>query len=71
MPVLPLDHPEPFVATLGVMLYPGLDDESRLNAKALASHWLGEPISKYFEAGHRLSDKTLMTPACGCCSRAR
>ena len=28
MPILPLDHPEPFAATLGVMLYPGTDDDS-------------------------------------------
>jgi hypothetical protein len=27
MPILPLDHPDPFAATLGVMLYPGADDD--------------------------------------------
>jgi hypothetical protein len=26
MPTLPLDHPEPFSATLGVMLYPATDE---------------------------------------------
>ena len=25
MPILPLDYPEPYAATLGVMLYPGVD----------------------------------------------
>ena len=26
MPILKLDYPEPFLMTLGTMLYPGLDD---------------------------------------------
>ena len=26
MPILPLNYPEPFAATLGVMLYPAIDD---------------------------------------------
>jgi len=25
MPILPLDYPEPFAATLGVMLYPSME----------------------------------------------
>jgi hypothetical protein len=29
MPILPLDHPEPFAATLGIMLYPGSDEGAR------------------------------------------
>jgi hypothetical protein len=34
MPVLPLKHPEPFAATLGVMLYSGTDNENRRKALA-------------------------------------
>jgi hypothetical protein len=30
MPILPLDHSEPFVATLGVMLYPATDEADTL-----------------------------------------
>jgi hypothetical protein len=36
MPVLPLDHPEPFAAVLGVMLYPGTDEDDRRKARAFA-----------------------------------
>ena len=36
MPILPLDHPEPFAATLGVMLYPGADNDDPLKARAFA-----------------------------------
>jgi hypothetical protein len=55
MPILPLDHPEPFAATLGVMLYPGTDEDDRRKARAFAAHWLAEPFRRFDEAGHKLS----------------
>jgi hypothetical protein len=55
MPILPLDHLEPFAATLGVMLYPGTDEDDRRKARAFAAHWLAEPFRRFDEAGHKLS----------------
>jgi hypothetical protein len=59
MPILPLDHPEPFAATLGVMLFPGTDDEP-LKARAFATNWLVEPIRRLHEAGHKISYEALL-----------
>lgn len=53
MPTLPLDHPEPFAATIGVMLYPGTDEDDC--RKAFAAQWIAEPFRCFHEAGHRLS----------------
>jgi hypothetical protein len=50
MPILPLDHPEPFAATLGVMLYPGTDNDDPLKARAFAAQWLATPVRRYEEA---------------------
>ena len=60
MPDLPLDHPEPFAATLGVMLYPGLDDLDRRKAKAFSAHYLAKPIQRLYEAGGALSTESLV-----------
>jgi hypothetical protein len=60
MPILPLDHPEPFSATLGVMLYPGVDDDEPLKARTFAARWLGKPIQWLHEAGHQISCETLL-----------
>jgi hypothetical protein len=38
MPILPLDYPEPFAATLGVMLYPATDEADARKARAFAAH---------------------------------
>src|SRR5918995_6370369 len=54
MPILPLDHPEPFAATLGVMLYPGTDDDDPKKARAFAVQWLAKPLQRFHGAGHRL-----------------
>jgi hypothetical protein len=35
MPILPLDYTEPFAATRGVMLYPGMDDADAPSATRL------------------------------------
>jgi hypothetical protein len=55
MPILPLDHPEPFAATLGVMLYPAMDKADPPKARAFAAQWLGEPLRRLREAGHLLT----------------
>jgi len=44
MPLLPLDHPDPLAAALGIMLYSGLDDESRRRARAYTTRFLAEPL---------------------------
>lgn len=54
MPILPFDHPEPFAATLGVMLYPGTDGTDPRNARAFAAHYLAEPLRRFHEADHAL-----------------
>jgi hypothetical protein len=60
MPILPLDHPEPFAATLGVMLYPGEDEAERRKAGAFASFALAGPIAKFVEDGGEISRDTLL-----------
>ena len=35
MPILPLNHPEPFAAVLGVLLYPATDESDTLKARAI------------------------------------
>ena len=59
MPILPLDHPEPLAATLGVMLYPGEDEASRRRARAYAAQFLAEPLRLFHEAGHSLAYEDL------------
>lgn len=44
MPYLPFDHPEPFAATLGVMLYPGADEREK--AEGFAAHYLAGPLKE-------------------------
>ncbi len=60
MPILPLNHPEPFAATLGVMLYPGTDDLEKRKAAAFQIRWLAEPIERLHADGHKLSYNTLL-----------
>jgi hypothetical protein len=60
MPILPLDHPEPFTATLGVMLYPGTDDLEKRKAAAFQIYWLAEPIRRLNADSHHLSQNTLL-----------
>ena len=60
MPILPLDHPEPFAAVLGVMLYPGAGEGDRGRARAFAAQYLAEPIRQYQKAGGVLPYDTLM-----------
>jgi hypothetical protein len=60
MPILPLDHPEPFAATLGVMLYPATDEADPPKARAFAAQFLAEPIRRFHEAGHILTHDALL-----------
>jgi hypothetical protein len=60
MPFLPLDHPEPFSATIGVMLYPAIEEATK--ARAFAAQFLAEPIPRLREAGHRLSYERRASP---------
>jgi hypothetical protein len=55
MPILPLDHPETFSATLGVMLYPATDPAETRKARAFAARYLAKPIRSLHEAGGTLS----------------
>lgn len=49
MPDLPFDHPEPFAATLGVMLYPGADEREK--AEGFAAHYLAGPLKEALAQG--------------------
>jgi hypothetical protein len=51
MPILPLDHPEPFTATLGVMLYPATDGKDPAKARAFAAQYLASAFTHFREAG--------------------
>ena len=55
MPILPLDHLEPVAATVGVMLYPGEDEDSRRQARASAARHLAKLLRQFHEAGHTLA----------------
>ena len=59
MPILPLEHPEPFAATLGVMLYPGTGNADPRKAIAFASNYLAEPIRQLHEAGRTIAHDDL------------
>ena len=60
MPILPLDHPEPFAATIGVMLYPGTAGADPIKARALASQVLAEPLRQFHQGGQTLSYDDLL-----------
>jgi hypothetical protein len=59
MPILPLDHPEPLAATLGVMLYPGEDEADQKRARAYAAQFLAKPVERFREAGGTLTAEVL------------
>ena len=60
MPILPLDHPEPFSATLGVMLYPATDEADTLKARAYAAQVLAKPFRRFQEEGGDPPFETLL-----------
>jgi hypothetical protein len=51
MPILSLDHPEPFSATLGLMLHPGTDEAETLKARAFAAQVLAKALRRFQEEG--------------------
>ena len=51
MLILPLDHSEPYFATLGVMLYPAVDDADPPKARAYVAQVLARAFSRFREAG--------------------
>jgi hypothetical protein len=57
MPILPLNHPEPFATTLGVILFPALEEQAM--ARAFAAHWLAKILRAYPETWNRLSAEVL------------
>lgn len=59
MPILPLNYPEPFAATIGVMLYPAKNEEKK--ARAAAASYLVEPIRMLHEAGQKLPYEKLIS----------
>jgi hypothetical protein len=55
MPILPLNHKEPFFATLGVMLYPATNGTDPLNASAYAAQGLAAAVKNFRESGGTLT----------------
>jgi hypothetical protein len=51
MLILPLDHSEPYFATLGVMLYPAVDDADPPKARAYVAQVLARAFRRFREAG--------------------
>jgi len=60
MPDLPLNHPEQFAATLGVMLYPGMGASDQRKARAFTAQYLARPIENAVKAGHNVPRETLL-----------
>lgn len=60
MLVLPLDRAGSFLATLGIMLYPGECEAARRKAKAFAAHHLAKPVGQLYESGRSLPNETLL-----------
>jgi hypothetical protein len=60
MPILPLDYCEPLASTLGVMHYPGTDDESQNKARTYTARFLSEPIKQAEAAGHTVPREILL-----------
>src|SRR5260370_37970126 len=52
MQVLPADYPEPFAAVIGTMLYPNEGEAAQ--RRAVAAHYLAEPIRRFEAAGGAL-----------------
>lgn len=58
IPVLPLNQPVPFLETLGVMLYPGITEQSK--AKSFVSRNVAEPLRKFVEGGGVVKTEELL-----------
>ena len=55
MPELPLNSPQPLIATIGTMLYPGLDEDDRRKAAAYAAHYRNPAYRAYLADGGKLT----------------
>lgn len=62
---LPPDHPEPFAALLGRMLYPGPTEREQRRAETYASQYLTEPLRQFYACGGTLSQEALLRIATG------
>src|SRR5262245_52271475 len=51
MLILPLDHSEPYFATLGVMLYPAVDDTDPPKARTYVAQVLARAFRRFRDAG--------------------
>ena len=51
MLILPLDHSEPYFATLGVMLYPAVDDADPPKARAYVAQVLARAFRRFRGTG--------------------
>jgi hypothetical protein len=60
MPILPVDHPQPLYATIGVMLYPTTDELDPPKARAFAAHRFANLIRHLDEAGFSPSYEDLL-----------
>lgn len=66
MLTLPLHHPEPFAATLGVMLYPDTSDTELRKRHAFTTQFLAEPIRRARADGYHPPYETIAMVAESC-----
>jgi len=59
MPILPLDAPEPFIATVGVMLYPSEDEAPQ--ARAYAAQYLASLLQSHPDKASLFSTEQIQT----------
>ena len=62
MPELPIngDNTEIFATTLGIMLYPGLDEDERAKAAAFTSQVLAKPLKSFTKNGGQVSPEFML-----------
>lgn len=60
MPILPLDHPDPLAATLGIMHYPGVDESERRVAATWTLNFLARPIADHRRGGGSVDHGNLL-----------
>ena len=59
MPVLPIDYPDAFAATLGVMLYPGISGDDPSKARAFAAQFSAKAVDELLKRGGIVSGDDL------------
>lgn len=67
MPILPIDHPEPFAATLGIMLYPSEKPPDPQKADTFTGAYLVGPLKEFRRRGLDLRPEAeaIITPETG------